>query len=113
MQYQTGVPFTGAIPPAVRQDGQRALAAPSPFSFQGPHADVYAGLAQNNATAFDRSAQLADIDQMKQSRETQMQMALRGLEQMAQTQDNARNLSNQLYGNQTGFLSGLLSGLFK
>lgn len=113
MQYTTGIPFTGAIPPALKQQGQRALSAPSPFSYQGPHADVYAGLAQANATDFDRAAQLADIDAYTKSRDTQTQMALRGLEQMAQAQNNQRSLSSQAYNNQTGFLNSLLQGLYR
>lgn len=83
------------------------------MSFQGPHRDVYAGLAQNNATGFARDATSADIDTMKRTREMQMQMALRGLEQMSQAQDNSRQLSNQMFSNQTGFLNGLLAGLYR
>lgn len=113
MQYTTGVQVNGAVSPLLRQEGKQALGAPSPFTFPGAHQDVYAGLAQNNATGFDRAAQMADMETMKQTRDTQIQMALRGLGQMAQAQDNARSVANQLYGNQTGFLSGLLSGLFK
>lgn len=113
MQYTTGIPVSPAISPLLRQQGQQALSAPSPFAFQGSHPDVYAGLAQNNVTDFQRAAQAADMSVMSQARDTQAQMALRGLEQMSQGQDYARNLSQQLYGNQTGFLSSLLQGLYK
>lgn len=113
MQYTTGIPFTGAISQDLRQQGQQGLAAPSPFSYQGPHADVYAGLAQGNVTDFQRSAQMADMDAYSRSRDMQSQMALRGLDQMAQAQDNARNVSQQIYGNQLGFLGGLLRDLYK
>lgn len=113
MQYSTGVPFTGAIPANTRQEGLAGLAAPSPYKFPGSHQDVYAAMAKTNATDFDRTAQSADIEMMTKSRDLQSQMALRGLEQMAQGQDMSRNVSNQIYGNQTGFLNGLLSGLYR
>ena len=113
MQYTTGVQVAGAIPPALRQQAAGAFGAQSPFAYQGPHQDVYANLAGQNATAFDRAAQVADIDNMKRTRDTQTQMALRGLEQMAQAQDNARQVGMQMYGNQTGFMNSLLSGLFQ
>lgn len=113
MFYNTNLPVEPAITQDLRQRGAAALSAPSPFSFQGPHRDVYAGLAAQNANAFDRQATEIDAGVMQQARNTQMQMALRGLEQMAQTQDNQRSLAMQAYGNQTGFLNSLLQGLYR
>lgn len=113
MEYTTGIPFTGAVSPALRQQALGALTAPSPFAYQGSHNDVYNGLAQNNATDFARAAQAADMSVMQKSQALQNQMALRGLEQMSQAQDNQRQVANQLYGNQTSFLNGLLTSLYK
>lgn len=113
MQYETGIPFSGAVSPVLRQQALGALTAKSPFAYQGSHGDVYANLAQNNATDFARAAQAADMDAMQKSRDMQAQMALRGLEQMARGQDNSRQMANQIYGNQTGFLNGVLSSLYR
>lgn len=70
-------------------------------------------MARNNATDFARAAQSADMDMMAKSRDLQSQMALRGLEQMSQAQDMSRNVANQIYGDQTGYLNGILSGLYR
>lgn len=113
MQYNTQLPVQPAVSPALRQQGLAALSAPSPMAFPGAHADVYAGLAAQNATGFDRSAQQINADYMKQARDTQVQMALRGLDQMAQAQDSQRNLASQVNANNSGFLNSLLQGLYR
>lgn len=112
MNYTTSVPVTGVTTPAMMAASNKGLGAPSPFQYRGPHADVYNGLAQGNLVDFQRAAQEADMRQMSQSRDTQLQTALRGLQQEAQAETNQRNLANQLYGNQVGMLNSLLSGLF-
>lgn len=108
MFYNTTLPVEPAVSPALRQRGAAALSAPSPFAFPGAHGDVYAGLSAQNATAFDRAATEADATTMQRKRDTQTQMALRGLEQMVQAQDNQRSLATQ----RTNFLNGLLQGLY-
>ena len=113
LSYDTRLTPPQAAPPALRQQAAQALSAPSPFRFPGAHQDVYAGLASQNATAFDRAAQQADAESMSRWRDTQSQMALRGLQQMAQAQDNQRSLATQAYGQQMGFLGDLLQGLFR
>lgn len=113
MNYNTRLPVEPAVSPLLRQQGQQALSAPSPFSFPGQHQDVYAGLAAQNATGFDRGATEIDANTMQRARDTQIQMALRGLEQMAQAQGNQRNLAMQAYSNQSGFLNSLLQGLYR
>jgi hypothetical protein len=112
MDYRTQLPVGPVASPALRQQAAQALTAPSPFAFPGSHQDVYSNLASQNATAFDRAATQADAETMQQQRNTQMQMALRGLEQMAQAQDNSRSLAMQAYNNRSGFLNSLLQGLY-
>lgn len=107
MQYTTTIPFSGIGP----QDSS-GIRTPSPFSYQGPHKDVYAGLSQGNLVDFQRAAQAADMQQMARSRDTQLKTALQGLQQQAQAQQYSNNLSNQMYGNQIGMLNSLLSGLY-
>lgn len=112
MNYRTQLPVSPAVTPALRQQATAALSAPSPFAFAGQHQDVYAPLAAANATAFDRGATEADAAVMQRARDTQIQMALRGLEQMSQAQDNQRALAMRAYENQGGFLNSLLRGLY-
>lgn len=112
MDYNTGVKYTGAMPEADRQLAIAGLQSPSPYKYPGAHQDMYAALAHGNATDFSRAAQAADIAMMTQSRNAQAQTALNGLNQMAQAQNNARSVANQMYGNQMGFVGNLLNGLF-
>lgn len=113
MQYTTGMPFVSAVAPLLQAEAGKAMAAPSPFSFQGSHQDLYNSLSRQNATGFDRAAAQADTDMQTQSRNLQTQMALRGLQQMAQAQDSQTRLANQVYGNKTGYIGSILSGLFQ
>lgn len=112
MNYSTRLPVESAVSPFLRQQGQAVLSAPSPFSFAGPHADVYRSLAAQNATNFDRTATAVDAETMRAARDTQSQMALRGLQQMAQAQDNNRDLATRAQANQYGILNSLLRGLY-
>lgn len=107
MNYTTAVPYGG-----IQQPDAMGLAAPSPFSYKGSHADVYNGLAKGNLIDFQRAAQAADTQQMQRSRDAQLQTALKGLQQQAQEETNQQTLANQVYGNRASMLNSLLSGLF-
>lgn len=112
MDYKTGVQVAGAMPDTDKQKAMSGLQAPSPFKFPGAHQDLYGALSQANATDFARAAQAADMSMFTKSRDAQAQTALAGLRQMAQAQQNARDIANQIYGNKMGFVGNLLNGLF-
>lgn len=117
MNYQTGIPIPQPATPAMRTMAQQGLGAPSPMSFGGSHNDVYAGLAKKNQMQFDRSAQEANAQSVDQARQIQMQMAMRGLEQLAQQRQNAADIATRrqraMFDQTGGMLNGLLGGLFQ
>lgn len=116
MNYKTGIPITQPATPAFRAMAQQGLTAQSPMAFAGQHDDVYAGLAQKNAMNFDRAAQAANNTALQQARDVQMQMALRGLEQVAQERRNAEDIAARrrqaAFGQVGGMLNGLIGDLF-
>jgi len=116
MKYQTGITTPQPASPAMRAMAAQGLNAPSPMSFGGPHSDVYAAAAKRNAMQFDRAAQMANADTTDQARQIQMQMAMRGLEQMAQQRQSAMDIAGRrqkmAMDATGGMLNGLLNGLF-
>lgn len=77
------------------------------------NADVYGGLSQKNAVSLDRQAQMANADHIQQARAAQQQLAQRGLQQMAQQQQNATSLADSRRNMQSSYLNSLLGGLFQ
>lgn len=99
-------------------DGSRAVAlnglgAKPPLAVPGTYSDVYANLSRSNQTAFDRSAQEANANQIAQARGIQNQMAMRGMQQLTQQRQNQQSLGNQRLAMNVGLLNGLLSDLYQ
>lgn len=113
MQYRTTIPTAPPIGPAIRQPAMQAFGAQPPANVAP---DVYAGLAQRNAVDYDRSAQAANADYVQRARSVQQQMAMRGLQQLAQQRENQTNVANTMFRqnlNRTGgLLNSLLQGVF-
>jgi hypothetical protein len=113
MQYRTAIPFTPPIDPGMRQSALAALSAEAP----GVDADVYGGLAQRNAVQYDRAAQKQNDDYTARARGIQSQMAMRGLQQLAQQQENQMNIANTVFrqnlGRAGGMLNSVLGGLYQ
>jgi hypothetical protein len=110
--YNTSISARPVMPDDKRMAALDGLSQGSPVNAPGSHADVYAGLASGNRVNFDRAAEMANQNQMLNAQETQGQMALRGIQQLAQQRQNAQNLGTQRLQTQMGFLNSLLSGLY-
>lgn len=114
MQYRTSIPTTPPIDPGMRQNALAALSAMPP---RGVAADVYSGMAQRNAVDYDRAAQKANDDYVERARGIQSQMAVRGLQQLAQQQENQMNIANTVFRQNLdrtgGLLNSLLGGLYR
>jgi hypothetical protein len=113
MNYQTSIPFGPAVPQDMRQQALAGLGARPSLGFNGSANDAFDAYSAANRTAYDRAAQEADMDYMKQARDTQQQMALRGLEQMAQQYQQGLNLETQRQGMAANYINGILGGLFR
>jgi hypothetical protein len=81
--------------------------------------DNYSAYAQKNAVDADRAMQMANAEYEVKARDLQSQLAQRGLQQMAQAQQNQADLGTRRYQtalNRTqdmfGNVNRLLGGLF-
>lgn len=123
LQYKTGIPTTPPLSPDFRAKALAGLSGPAtPWSGAGSvaRADAYDALAQRNAVNYDRSAQMANAEFVQQARDLQSQMSQRGLQQMAQSQQNQTDLGNRRRQEaldttkaMLGSVNGLLGGLFR
>lgn len=85
----------------------------SPYAqYNQNHRDILSGLADAAEATYAANSSKAQSEFDLKKQEAQNQLALQGLQQMAQAQQNAANLSNTRLGNVTGFASDLLRGLF-
>lgn len=113
MQYNTTVPTSPPAGAVIRQPAMQGFGA-TPVAGASP--DVYAGLSQRNAVDYDRAAQMANADYVQRARGVQQQMAMRGLQQLAQQRENQMNVANtavrQSLGRTSGLLNALLKGVF-
>ncbi len=118
LSYNTGIQASPPITPAMQQaalDGLRQ----QKVSYPGPGQDVYSARAQQSAVDMERWAAAQNNQHMLNAQQGQSDMALRGLQQMSQAQQNANSLATQRQamqlgyaGNVMGGVNGLLSGLF-
>ena len=94
--YNTGVPVPQPLTPGLRDGALAGLAKP----YAGVPGDMYASLSQRNAVNYDRSAQQENAEFVNRARDVQLQMAERGLQQMAQSQQQQADLGQrqQQYG---------------
>lgn len=122
LSYNTGINTTPPISPFQRQAALQGLSEGlTPWAADGTHrADVYGAYAPQAALNLDRSAQKSNDDFVAKARDLQSQLAIRGLEQQSQAQQNALQLDTMRYQTQLdraqrlfGGINGLLSGLFQ
>jgi hypothetical protein len=119
LSYNTGIQASPPITPAMQQaalDGLRQ----QKVAYPGPGQDVYNAQSQKAAVDMERWAAAQNNQHMQNAQQGQSDMALRGLQQMAQAQQNANNLATQrqamqldFAGQMMGGVNGLLSGLFQ
>lgn len=104
------------IPPVAPPPAAPALSAvarKSPYpSFSAHHQDVLRGLASTATPALNMQAYAANADYALEQQQARQALALSGLQQQAEAQQQDRNLGVQQLRNMTGVYSNLLSGLF-
>lgn len=113
LQYTSTLPNQPPIDGASRNAALDAIRKRSPFSAFGQnHQDVLDALAERQAAELNSEARMANTDYALRQQQAQRQLALEGLNQMAQAQQNQNSLSNTRMQNMVGFAGGMLRGLF-
>lgn len=106
LNYNTTLPTAGpgfAAPPKL----------PSPYAVYGQnHRDVLAGLQSPMDANYGIAQSKANADYDMRKLEAERQLALQGLQQMSQAQQNSNDLANQRFSLLTGTAGGLLRDLF-
>lgn len=123
LRYNTGISAAPPISPAARERALSGLAAPIPaWGLAGAQnrADNYSAYQQANSVESDRAAQMANAEYVQKAQDLQSQLAQRGLQQMAQAQQNQTDLGTRRYQSaldrtQGAFnnVNSLLGGLFR
>lgn len=111
LNYKTQLPFEQPI-----SDTQPAGLVPtSPYgrAYGRNHQDVLNYAGAMNADAYRRAAENVNNNYAAQQRAAQQGLALAGLQQMAQSQQNRQELANSRLNQMTGFASSLLGGLYR
>lgn len=113
LQYTSTLPDRPPIDDAARNAALGSIRARSPFdSFGQNHQDVLDALAERQAAELNSQARRANTDYTLQQQQAQRQLALEGLNQMGQAEQNQNSLANTRLQNMVGFAGGLLRGLF-
>lgn len=102
--------------PAVSRDfsGLSNLAARSPFSAYGQnHSDVMRGLVADSRNALNMEAAKAESDYTLKQQEVQRQLALAGLKNQAEAEQQDTALATQQMQNSFGLINSVLSGLYR
>lgn len=85
----------------------------SPYTQMGQnHQDVLGALTDSAATSLDMQAYKANTDYSLQQQDAQRQLALAGLRQQAEAEQNERDLATNRLQMMTGFANNVLGGLF-
>lgn len=113
LSYKTGIPTTPPLYDQQRSGVLAGLAAGAPWGMAGEQNfnDHYNALSQRNAVEADRAAQMANAEYMQNAQNLQSQMATRGLQQMAQAQQNQDSLGTRRYRDALDTSAGLLGGV--
>ena len=103
-------------PPVSDQQRNAALAEirqRSPYTqFGQNHQDVLGALTENAATVLDMEAYKTNTDYALKQQEAQRQLALAGLRQQAEAEQNQRDMATNRLQMMAGFANNLLGGLF-
>lgn len=114
LTYNTQLPSQPPVSPTARASVLAAMTAKSPYTAYGQsHQDAMDRLGSINAETYASAADRANDEYDAAQRQAQQQLALAGLQQMAQAQQNKNDLGNNRLQQMTGFASSLLGGLFR
>lgn len=111
--YQTSVEDRPPYTPWQHQKAMADLGRRSPYAVYGQnHQDVVKVLGEREASSLDREAMRANVDYSLAQQQSQRDLALSGLTQMAKARQDEINLDNQRLQNMVGLAGDLLKGLF-
>ena len=105
-----------AQPPVSQSDMARAmkgLKIKSPYGYSPQHQDLLNALGDQNAANYALEADKANSRFGVQKLQAQRDVALQGLQQLAQAQQQQADLANTRSGTSLNFASSLLSGLLR
>lgn len=107
-QYQTSLKNQPPVTPQMRAlDG---LA--SPYQYPGAHNDVMKSRAGQIAADYNVSSDRANTDYSLAQQQAENQLALQGLNNLAQDQENQRNAYQKRMDMMRGLQSSILGGMF-
>jgi len=108
-QFNPPTPYTQQQ----RSDALAGLHMQSPYKAYGQNQqDILNAAGDANAASLDAAATKANSDFELQRLQAQQQLALTGLQQMSQGQQQQNQLATQRLGVANSFISPLLQGLF-
>jgi hypothetical protein len=99
-------------PPSASVNPAGIKAVPPFAQYGSTYTDLMRAYGDRNAAQYALDASKADTQYELQRQKATQDLALQGLQQMSQAQQNQQSLGNQQLGTQTSFLSSLLSGVF-
>lgn len=105
-----------AQPPVSQAEMSRAMKGirlQSPYGYSPQHQDVLNALGDQNAAQYALNAEKANADFGSRKLQAQRDVALQGLQQMSQAQQNQMDYANARSGMGYGLVNSLLSGLFR
>lgn len=107
-QYQTSLKNQPPVTPRMRAlDG-----LVSPYQYPGAHGDVMASRAKQIAADYNVNADRANTDYGLARQQAENSMALQGLGNLAQDQENMRNAQQKRLDMMRGFQGSILGGMF-
>lgn len=113
LTYQSHLQSQPPFSDTQRDAALAAIRRSSPYKVFGQnHQDVLNALSESAAGALDMEAYRANADYQLRQQQSQRQLALAGLQQQAEAEQNRRNMSNSRLQSMVGFAGSLLGGLF-
>lgn len=111
LRYTTQLPFEQPV----ADTRPAGLTPTSPYgqAYGRNHQDVLNHAGAINADSYRRAAENVNNEYAAQQRAAQQGLALAGLQQMAQSQQNQQELANSRLNQMTGFAGSLLGGLYR
>lgn len=114
LRYDTNLPYAPPVSEKGMTDALQGLRVQSPYKkFGSAHQDTLGWMGDNNAATYQQAAQRANLDYGMKQQEAERGLALAGLQQMAQAQQNAQSLSNSRLQNMTGIVGDSLRNLYR
>lgn len=108
--YRTSIPATPPVGPGMVDTAMTAMRARP--SSPGVDKDAYSALGQRNAVEYGRNTSAGNAQFVNNAQNVQLEMAMRGLQQLEQQRRNESSAHNATYARQASVLNSLLQGLY-